>query len=221
MHFVYSGLLLVIDYRWSGAVRIFATNDFFENTKKQHCCTPNIANANGKINNRKEWHYNIIEDVFNDIKSKLNLETKKYYLYGHSAGAQFVHRFVMFYPDASLKLAIAANAGWYTFPDSGINFPYGLDGLNFEKDDFKQVFSKKMVILLGKKDTDPNHKYLRKTREAMEQGKHRFERGNNYFKFAKNLSSKLKMYFNWEIKYVDDVGHSNSGMSKEAVKLIK
>jgi len=181
----------------------------------------NIANSNGKINPRKDWHFDIIEEVFKDIKLKLKLETKKYYLYGHSAGAQFVHRFVMFYPDSSLKLAISANAGWYTFPDSSINFPYGLHGLNFKKDDFKQIFSEKMIILLGKKDTDPNHKYLRKTKEATEQGKHRFERGNNYFKFARNISSKRKLEFNWKIKHIDGVGHSNSGMSKEAIKLIR
>ena len=181
----------------------------------------NIANSNGKINPRKDWHFDIIEEVFKDIKLKLNLETKKYHMYGHSAGAQFVHRFVMFYPESSLKSAISANAGWYTFPDSSINFPYGLHGLNFKKDDFKQIFSEKMIILLGKKDIDPNHKYLRKTKEAMEQGKHRFERGNNYFKYARNISSKQKLEFNWKIKHINGVGHSNSGMSKEAIKLIR
>ncbi|MDZ7757086.1 hypothetical protein [Rhodohalobacter sp.] len=42
--------------------------------------------------------------------------------------SQFIHRMVMFKPDARFDLAIAANPGWYTIPDSKQNYPYGILG---------------------------------------------------------------------------------------------
>ena len=47
-------------------------------------------------------------------------------MFGHSAGAQFVHRFVMFAPGPNLRTAISANAGWYTTLEENVAFPYGL-----------------------------------------------------------------------------------------------
>ena len=46
-------------------------------------------------------------------------------LFGHSGGAQFVHRFVFAHPDLVRRYALSA-AGWYTYPDEGARFPLGL-----------------------------------------------------------------------------------------------
>jgi poly(3-hydroxybutyrate) depolymerase len=64
-----------------------------------------------------------IERIFDHILSIGHLETKEYHLYGHSAGAQFVHRFILFTPRARVTSAVAANAGWYTMPDFTVPFP--------------------------------------------------------------------------------------------------
>lgn len=181
----------------------------------------NIIDSSGNYSKKENWHFHIIEDIFIDLKKKLNLNTKDYYLYGHSAGAQFVHRFVLFYPESSLKLAISANAGWYTFPDNSIDFPYGLNGVNLSVEQLKQAFSKRMIVLLGEKDTDTNHKHLRKTPEAETQGKNRLERGNNFFRSAQKMASQNNLPLNWEAKYVDGIGHSNSGMAKKAISFIE
>ena len=50
-----------------------------------------------------------------------------YALYGHSAGGQFVHRYVAFADAPRMESAVAANSGWYTMPDDGA-FPYGWGG---------------------------------------------------------------------------------------------
>lgn len=46
-------------------------------------------------------------------------------LFGHSGGAQFVHRFVFAHPDLVRRYALSA-AGWYTYPDEAARFPLGL-----------------------------------------------------------------------------------------------
>jgi pimeloyl-ACP methyl ester carboxylesterase len=45
-------------------------------------------------------------------------------LFGHSGGAQFVHRFVMAHPDMVRRYALSA-PGWYTFPDETLQYPLG------------------------------------------------------------------------------------------------
>ena len=181
----------------------------------------NMMDGSGQINDKEKWCFSVIERIFTKIKSDENLETEKYYLYGHSAGAQFVHRFVQFFPEARLELAIAANAGWYTFLDKNVAFPYGIKNLNINEQDLNAIFSKKLIVLLGEDDKNAFDKELRKTPQARDQGQHRFERGNNYFSFSKKLASQVGANFNWEIFYVEDVGHSNSGMAEEAYEFIK
>lgn len=181
----------------------------------------NMSESNGSINHKENWSFSIIEKIFHKIKSDENLETKKYYLYGHSAGAQFVHRFIQFFPEASLELAIAANAGWYTFLDQNIALPYGIKGLNLNEKDLSVIFSKKLIILLGDEDTNAFDKSLKNIPQTIDQGHHRFERGNNYFNYSQKLAMEMITTFNWEIFYVKGVAHSNSGMAKEASKFIK
>ena len=181
----------------------------------------NIADPNNNINPTEKWHFSIIESVFQDFKKQAKLKTPEYYLYGHSAGAQFAHRFAMFYPESSLKLAISANAGWYTFPDQNISFPYGIKELNYNSKQTNSIFEKKLIILLGTSDTDPKHKYLRNTPETTEQGKHRFERGQNFYKSSKSIAKNISSKFNWSVVHAKRVGHSNSGMLEHAIKLIR
>ncbi|GEM_PF-4993109 len=99
-------------------------------------------------------------------------------------------------------------------------FPYGVKGLPTSFD-AKNAFSANLVILLGSNDTDPNHKYLRKTEEALRQGKNRFERGENYHRTATHSSQEQGLKLIWKQQIVQNVGHSNKGMSKTAVKIIR
>ena len=192
------------------------SNEEFPGSSKYNLA--NMSKNSKEFNQSESWHFGIIEDLFASMKRKLNLSMAKYSIYGHSAGAQFVHRFVLFGSAPHLDLAISANAGWYTFPNSDIAFPYGIKGLANGQAFAKRALGKKMLILLGDKDTDPNHKYLRKAAEAMAQGKHRFARGNSFFLYSQTLAKSLNTEFNWKLATAKGVGHSNSGMAKHAAE---
>ncbi|MFT6583203.1 MAG: hypothetical protein ACJAU6_003656 [Alphaproteobacteria bacterium] len=106
--------------------------------------------------------------------------SKSYAMYGHSAGAQFVHRFIYFTPDARLTRAVAANAGWYTMPGFDIAYPYGLGGAGLSPANLHRALSARLVVLLGMRDTDTSHRHLRRTEGANAQGPHRFARGQSF-----------------------------------------
>ena len=86
-----------------------------------------MSTSSGKIRDDANLYLNnSIDLLFDYINPVFNLNQKSYDIYGHSAGAQFVHRYLLFSDNPQVNKAVAANAGWYTFLD-GSNFPYGIN----------------------------------------------------------------------------------------------
>ena len=84
------------------------------------------ATSSGKINNNPDNYINnSLSSFFNFCQSKFSLSTNKYKMFGHSAGAQFTHRYMLLSNDKRISNAVIANAGWYTFLNES-NFPYGI-----------------------------------------------------------------------------------------------
>lgn len=179
----------------------------------------NIKDKENNINPTSLWSFSAIEPLFDYVKIKYQNNAEKYGIYGHSAGAQFVHRFNYFVPDARIDVAISANAGWYTLPTSDFEYPYGIKDMPVNRNHIEKAFATKLIILLGTKDTNEKSKTLRKTKEAMLQGPHRLARGNYYYKLTQKLAEHHKMTFNWQRKYAPDVGHSNRQMAAYAAQI--
>jgi poly(3-hydroxybutyrate) depolymerase len=180
----------------------------------------NMFSAPGIRNERSEWSFTTIENIFDYVKAHTTIKSNTYNIYGHSAGAQFVHRMLLFSPDARIKTAVAANSGWYTLPTYVKKFPYGLTGTDLTNDETGRAFSKNLIVLLGEKDTEQDSKNLRNTSEAMEQGKHRFARGQTFYSASMQSAAILNVPFNWQLKTVPGAGHNNSEMAKAAVVLL-
>ncbi len=183
----------------------------------------NVITREGDFIDPSLWSFKVIENIFDQVvKDNVNLNQKHFYLYGHSAGSQFVHRLMTLSPSTSpkVKMAISANAGWYTMLDKNTDYPYGLKGVEFSEAELKNLLASNMYILLGTEDNDPHHRSLRRTSAVMPQGEHRLARGINYFEKAKNIADKFNSDFTWRMQKVEGVGHSNRGMSEVAAQLI-
>ena len=106
----------------------------------------NTVDAAGKPLPREEWSFSMIEPVFDAVRARTGNRSTTYLLYGHSAGAQFVQRFIYFVPAARYSRAVEANAGWYMLPDLAGAFPYGLRGTPVGEADLRKALARPLVV---------------------------------------------------------------------------
>ncbi|HKV00190.1 MAG TPA: hypothetical protein VJR58_33135 [Vineibacter sp.] len=179
-----------------------------------------MFNAAGRPQPRESWSFTIIEQAFDAYRARFGSNRSRYMIYGHSAGAQFVHRFLLFMPDARVDRAVAANAGYYMMPDRSQAYPYGPRGTLATDADYKAWFSRPLTILLGDRDIDPQHVDLVRTPEANLQGPYRLARGENFFATAQQEAARIAARFNWTKQIVPGVAHENSRMAQAAAPLL-
>lgn len=175
--------------------------------------------TSGNLNLKEVWTFSIVNPIFDRIKMATANESESFYMFGHSAGSQFVHRCLTFLPEVKAKIAVAANAGWYTMPDFDVIYPYGLEASFLDSDSLPQFFERELIVLLGTADTLRTSS-LRQTALADDQGLNRFERGHYYFNWSSSYASENGFVFNWSIMDVPDVGHSGSAMSVAAANFL-
>lgn len=185
----------------------------------------------GRWRNPEVYVYSEIERLFGLITSTLDGKQPGYYLFGHSAGAQFVHRMLTFLPNARVIGAVAANAGWYTLPVRGgphanespeFIMPYGLQGTPVEEAAIRTLLGRNLSILLGELDTasaddDSN---VRDTSETRLQGKNRVERGKHYFQLGEREARRLGTAFNWRLAMVHKAHHRASDILPSVVPFL-
>lgn len=146
------------------------------------------------------------------------LGAREYLLYGHSAGAQVVHRALLLAGQPRATRIVAANAGWYTMPDEAVPFPHGLGGVGHA--DLRAVFARPVTVLLGEADTDPHHPQLRRDAATDRQGVTRWDRGLAFYAACRAAAAAHGAGFAWRLATVPGVGHSNAGMAPWAAEIL-
>lgn len=181
----------------------------------------NLVDESRSLLPEEDWSFYAIERLFDSVKEATGNTSKRYSIYGHSAGGQFVHRLAMFLPQARFATAIAANTGWYTMPHfTGKRFPYGLRRSGITQERLEQALSRRLVILLGEQDTDPDDPHLRQSAGASRQGSTRFERGHTFYDTACREAEKLGVELNWELRTVPGAAHFDPQMMPTAARIL-
>jgi pimeloyl-ACP methyl ester carboxylesterase len=178
------------------------------------------ATSSGKINNNPDNYINnSISSFFNFFQSKFSLSTNKYKMFGHSAGAQFTHRYMLLSNDRRISNAVIANAGWYTFLNEN-NFPYGIKNspIDISSDHIKWFMSNKTSLLIG--NNDINLKSVNSSKGAQRQGITRVDRAESYFNSLINISDNNNIPFRWSYKVVDKADHDYLKMTPVAAKIL-
>jgi poly(3-hydroxybutyrate) depolymerase len=211
-------------------------NDWVEQADQHHCLlvvpefskaefpgeeaynSGNLFDAAGQLRPRAQWSYSMIEPIFDQVRAQLGSRRTDYMIYGHSAGAQFVQRFLYFVPQARVTRAVAANAGWYMLPELATPFPYGLKGAPVDEAALRTALARPLVVLLGEADTDAQHQSLRHTPESDAQGLYRFARGQYFYAHAQAVAQSLPAPCHWTLATVPGVAHVNRDMAPFAAR---
>jgi len=172
------------------------------------------------LNDEQDWAFSIIEPLFDDIKSQLANVAQTYNIFGFSAGGQFAHRFMMFKPNVRVNKIVVSAAGWYTVPDSTIEFPYGIDNCPIEDIPASNYFSKNMTIQIGTLDNDPNATALRRNSTVDVQGTNRYDRAYHMFNMSKTMAENSNEVFNWQIVETPENGHDFRGAVEQAAEIL-
>jgi hypothetical protein len=174
-------------------------------------------NCAGSLNPEASWSFTIVDNAFTHLKSRFQLRDNKYDIWGHSAGAQFVHRMMLWKPSARIRFGMAANSGWYTAPDTSIACPYGLRNplLNFSTQRLVDYTNRPMILFRGTEDTLRDSE-LRTTSEADAQGRNRWERAQYMYDKGVEINTSL----NWQLIAVPNSGHDKDTMAPGAQQFL-
>ncbi len=170
-------------------------------------------NPNGKSLSIGLNLFSLIKTLVKNHYTKIKLDNRKWGIYGHGAGGHFVHRYILYQPEANFTYAIASNLGWY-LDISDNEWPFGLKNSGINESDLKKAFKKNFLVLLGKSDVSrkPNTAYAKENFEyILNQGEHRLARGKNFFQNAQNKATELDIIINWDLMVVPTKdGHGNT-----------
>lgn len=178
-----------------------------------------------RLRPHEKWTYRIIEAIFDFFKAQTGNASETYDLFGHSAGGQFVHRYLLAMPEARVGRAVAANPGNYTWPDDrGLftpagepadppGWPYSVRDTPFASDDYlAPFFARDLIILIGTEDTEPLRDDIPENNPNRIQGRHRYERAWNFYNASREIARRKGLAFNWTILEVPGAGHGSAQM---------
>lgn len=172
------------------------------------------------LNAESIWTYSVVEPIFEFMKINIGSSLPTFDVFGHSAGGQFVHRFLLFKPLAKINRLVTASSGWYTMFDNTIDFPYGTKKSPAEGANYNNLFNKKVFVLVGENDVDPNSFDLRHNEIVDKQGLNRLERAQYFYTKSREAATKSAGAFNWKYYPLKGAGHDFIATSSAAATFL-
>src|SRR3954464_3365670 len=150
-----------------------------------------VLDEDGGLRPRECWSLAIPGRIFALPREAGITRRDKTYLWGHSAGGQFVHRLLAMQPLGIFEAVGAANPGWYTLPTLDLAYPDGLGGIRLTRDDIVRFLGYPLVIFSGDQDIDGTTENFPKHDAAMAQGPNRFARAQFYLERGQAEAARL------------------------------
>ncbi len=161
-----------------------------------------------------QWTTRLEEPMVDWARSEVDGD-ENVYLFGFSAGAQYLSRVAAYERPQDIARIVVASPSTWVLPSLTEDGPYGFDGLGTDAEErqmLKEYLALPMTILLGSEDDDPNDSDLATGSAAMRQGANRLERGIKTFEMGQEVAEENGWEFNWTLVIAEGVGHSGSDM---------
>ena len=155
---------------------------------------------------RYRWTVSIIQDLVQWAQEREGAPDKPVYLFGHSAGGQFLSRVAAYAPPAGVRRFVVANPSSHVWPSLDERIPYGFGWFPEAAAALKTYLNQPVTIYLGSRDT--GSRLLSQKQGAVRQGANRLERGRNTFNAARALAREKGWDFNWQMVIAPGVGHN-------------
>jgi poly(3-hydroxybutyrate) depolymerase len=169
---------------------------------------------------RDQWSFGIIDRLFRHVRQDLGSDRITFGMFGNSAGAQFVLRYLALNEAAAVDRAVASNSGLYMLPDLSLDYPAGTGGLDIDGSDLKRYFARRLTILLGEADADAAAFDLPRGAEAMAQGPHRLARGLWHFDHCRQVADHIGQQLAWTLKIAPGAGHVDQAIFDAALEIL-
>ncbi len=224
--------LLVLSPRYPATNYDFAAYHLGGVVKDLELINPKVERINGRISKYRmrdedilfsfveepsDYLFGDFDKIFDWAKAATNSNQEYYDLFGHSAGGQILHRYILFNPASQARHVIAANSGFYTLPGDPYHFPFGLGGTKIKGGDLVSSFSSSLIVMVGEEDNvNETRGTMLHTPIADEQGLGRLERGNYFFEKSRAHAEAIGSPFNWQFEVIPNVGHEYREMGKAA-----
>lgn len=176
--------------------------------------------------------YTSADKFVNKIVNRYSIKTisgsNRFYLYGHSAGGQFVNRYVVTHPEKVIRAVISA-AGRYSYPTIASKWPYGAGNLSKTitwKDGTKKrvnvtrslqnyaLAASKVSIVIGSKDIKSQ------PRRPAHIGNTRIEIANSWANKMNENANRFGILGNVNVHIIPGIGHSSSKLTPYCVKTL-
>jgi len=210
------------DYHLCGLIKDINLNESVARVENSNEINLNEQLFEFKINaSPDEQIFNDFDRIFDLTINATRSSQTNYDIFGHSAGGQILHRFSIFHEQSKANRIIASNSGFYTLPDTTTALPFGIKNYPFPQEHLKNVFSKNLILLIGELDNESERNgTLLRSKTVDQQGLHRLERAQYFYRFSNNLSNKLDIPFNWKLEIVPNIGHDHERMAVVASKYL-
>jgi hypothetical protein len=166
---------------------------------------------------REQWLFHDFDRIFGLITAATGSPQTAYDMFGHSAGAQILHRLVLFHPRSRARRIVAANSGFYTLPSTELPLLVGLKGTGVTESSLADSFASKLLVLVGEKDDGDEAGGIQIHTPLIDrQGISRLARGQYFFRSAQDRARRLNLPFHWSLQVVPNVGHDFRAMGRAA-----
>jgi hypothetical protein len=166
-----------------------------------------------------EWVLRLV----NAYQQVFDIDDEPFSIYGHSAGGQFVGRFLVTHPE-SVKKAVIASAATYPQPNPEVAWPFGMGDLHADiewdadtithvdivpdKQTWLSATQIPLTVLVGLNDTAE----LPASLIPGQKGKNRFTIARNWVRDMTAFAEENGLESQFQIEIIPGLGHSMSGL---------